>query len=425
MYFNMFLLQFGLNPEDFEDISPNPIETEDGFIYEIRQKLKSRFCKECGCESLIIHDRKWITLKGQISSLQNIEIRILRIRVKCKECGAIYTVPIQGQNPYDKVINLVKNNIAADCKKIESFSSIAYRYGLSVTTIINVFDDKFPFVKRKKMPEKICVDELHLEHDGAKYITVLSNYDTGEIIDIIKDRKDAYLDDYFRRIPEGERRNTKVFICDMYKGFSRVHDLYFPKSTLCIDLFHMLKQLRDAVSTLRRRTMHLVISTNPDEARFMKDYWGLFETNEHHIGNGMFYKVTGEIVPQRYMIIDCLKLDQDLWDGYRILQELLQYNNYDDYMSASKFINRIKDKLLSSQNELLYKVGLTYKRWEAPVSEGLIKRENGKRYTNALAEGNNSHIRRVINVSYGYKNFDRFRNRVLLIRDMSLSKKKA
>ena len=46
---------------------------------------------------------------------------------------------------------------------------------------------------------------------------------------------------------------------------------------------------------------------------------------------------------------------------------------------------------------------------------GLAKNQANRRFSNAVAKNNNSHIQRVINVAYGYRNFKRFRARVMLI----------
>ena len=103
------------------------------------------------------------------------------------------------------------------------------------------------------------------------------------------------------------------------------------------------------------------------------------------------------------------------WDGYDVLQELLIYDRYESYSEAEKFMNRIIAKLNSSGDELLCKVAESYQRWKVGIIHGLAKNQTGKRFSNAIAENNNSHIQRVIDVAYGYRNFKRFRARVMLI----------
>ena len=115
------------------------------------------------------------------------------------------------------------------------------------------------------------------------------------------------------------------------------------------------------------------------------------------------------------LILRCLKLNPVFWDGYGTLQELLHYDRYDTYSEAERFMNRIIAKLNSSGDELLEKVAESYQKWKVGIIHGLAKNQTGRRFSNAIAENNNSHIQKVIDVAYGYRNFKRFRARVMLI----------
>ncbi len=100
---------------------------------------------------------------------------------------------------------------------------------------------------------------------------------------------------------------------------------------------------------------------------------------------------------------------------YHALQELLHYDKYETWTEANNFMDRIISKLKSSGDELLKKVADSYKKWTIGIINGLARNQTGRRFSNAIAENNNSHIQRIINVAYGYQNFDRFRARVMLI----------
>ena len=131
--------------------------------------------------------------------------------------------------------------------------------------------------------------------------------------------------------------------------------------------------------------------------------------NEYHSKKFDQYISYGEI------ILRCIKLNPVFWDGYDVLQELLHYDKYETYSEANNFMDRIIGKLSLSGDELLEKVATTYKKWKAGIVNGLARNQTGRRFSNAIAENNNSHIQRIINVAYGYKNFDRFRARCMLI----------
>ena len=131
--------------------------------------------------------------------------------------------------------------------------------------------------------------------------------------------------------------------------------------------------------------------------------------NEYHSKKFDVYISYGEI------ILRCLKVNTVFWDGYCILQELLCYNKYDSYTESEKFMNRIIAKLNSSGDELLGKTADSFEKWKVGIINGLAKNQTGRRFSNAIAENNNSHIQRIINIAYGYQNFKRFRARIMLI----------
>lgn len=111
----------------------------------------------------------------------------------------------------------------------------------------------------------------------------------------------------------------------------------------------------------------------------------------------------------------CIKKDPDFWDGYNVMQELFHYDKYETYGEADNFMNRIIAKLSASGNELLCKVSNPYSKWKAGIINGLVRNQTGRRFLNAIVGDNNSHIQKVIDVAYGYRNFKRFRARIMLI----------
>lgn len=328
-----------------------------------------------------------------------------------------HTFELEGIQRYSQISDFVKRAIQKEFFEIQSFSTIAKRYGVSVTQVINIFDEYTKKVPRLKLPEYLCIDEKHFEGDtGGKYCVVLSDFFTGEVVDVLPNRQMSFLDEYFSNINIFERNNVKVFISDMYDGYSRIKNKYFPKAKFVIDLFHVVKLLTAAVNKIRIRTYNQIAIDDTIERHFLKTNWKYFLMNERYISN-KFYKTRKfqTEIEMSKIILNCLKLNMTLWDGYRILQDLLQYSNQTTFTDATNFIERIIHKLELTGEELYEKVAQSYKKWRVGIANGLAKNQTGKRFSNAIAENNNSHIQRVINVAYGYGNFERFRARIMLI----------
>lgn len=417
MDFNTILLRFGLDSSNFVNKPINVIATNDGQLYEVEEDYRQHICPHCNHQSLFIHDYSWIKTKLTTTIGFKEVLRIKRIRYKCPKCGKTHSLPLIGIQRHKTISDFVLTAIKKEFYEIQSFTTIAKRYDISINQVINIFDEYTKIMPRRNLPEYLCIDEKHFEGDSdGKYCVVISDFFSGEIIDILPNRQMPYLDEYFKNISFKERSNVKVFISDMYEGYSMVKNKYFPKAMFVIDLFHVIKLLTSAVNQIRIRTYNQIAIEDTIERHFMKTNWRYFLMDHHKIYRNEYRsKKFDTYISYGEIILRCLKQNMVFWDGYSILQELLHYSKYETYTDANKFIDRIIAKLNSSGYELLDKVAKSYKKWKVGIINGLARNQTGRRFSNAVAENNNSHIQKVIDIAYGYGNFKRFRARVMLV----------
>ena len=217
----IFFEHFGLNAKNFVNRHYERIITDKGRIYEVEEDFQLRICPFCQHEFMNIHSKRWMHKRLSSTIECKDELRILRIRYKCPNCGKTHTFDLDGL-PRNKTLteqNIRK--IQLEFYELQSFKQIAKRYGVSVQTIINIFDESTRYIPRKKLPKYLCIDEKRFEGDTAgKYCVVLSDFFTGEVIDILPDRQMPYLNDYFSNISPEERQGVNVIISDMYEGYS-------------------------------------------------------------------------------------------------------------------------------------------------------------------------------------------------------------
>ena len=413
----IFFERFGLNPDNFVNRHYEKVSTDEGLIYEVEEQYRPRLCPYCHGHFMYVHSRRWITrrLTSQISLKE--ELRIQRIRYKCPSCQKTHTFVLEGLPRKKAISSQVIRSIELEFYTIQSFSDIADRYNVSVQTVINIFDEATKIVPRRELPEYLCIDEKHFEgNTTGKYCVILSDFFSGEVIDVIEDRQMAYLQDYFESISIEERKKAKVLISDMYEGYSSIKDKYFPKAMFVIDLFHVVKLLSTAVNKLRIRTYNQIAIEDTVERHFLKTNWKIFLCDQYKINKEIYHSKKFDVyISYGKIILSCLKMNQAFWDGYNILQELIHYNRYSSFEESLKFIDRIIVKLNTSGEELLEKVAASYKKWRVGIANGLARNQTKRRFSNSIAENNNSHIQRVIDVAYGYRNFKRFRARIMLL----------
>lgn len=418
MNFNTILYRLGMDPSNFINEDNEPIKTPDGFIYEVRQRTDVRICPYCGCVEASIND--YDTVEVNCSETDQIKdiVRIKKVRFKCKGCNKTYTPAITGIERYSKTSNQTLNMIIKDFTKMITFKDIGIRYGLTTARILQLFDEKIKFVPRRAMPFVLCIDEIKFDEEyDQKFCCVLYDHNAKEIVDIIKNRKLAYLEEYFGSIPEKERNNTKYFISDMYDGYKTVAHKYFRKAIHIVDLFHVINQLTYAVNKIRVMTMNSIGKGNL-EYYFMKSKWEHFLCRKERIPNGTYEsKITKTTYKYDDLVFRCVLKNKDLLEAYNILQDFYHYNEYFySFTEALDFVDRMIERLYLTENTYLIDVANTYKKWRIEIANGLAKSQTGKHYTNGIAEALNNHLKTIIKMAYGYHNFERFRKRAMLIR---------
>ena len=413
----IFFERFGLNPGNFVNRHYERIKTDKGSIYEAEEEYQLRTCPHCQHQFMNIHSRRWIVRKLTSSLNMNEELRIRRIRYVCPKCHKTHTFSLDGLPRWKNVTAQTIRSIELEFYKVQSFKDIAERYGVSIQTVINIFDEATKIVPRRELPHYLCIDEKRFEGDtNGKYCVILSNFLNGEVIDVLPDRQMPYLDEYFSKLPIKEINNVKVIISDMYEGYSSIKNKYFPKALFAIDLFHVVKLLSAAVNKLRIRAYNQIFIDDTIERHFLKTNWKIFLCNQRKISKSIYHSNKFDVdVPYGEIILSCLKGSQAFWDGYNTLQELITYDKYHTYTETTNFINRFINKLRLSSDELLIKVAESYERWKGGIVNGLCKNQTKRRFSNSIAENNNSHIQRVIDIAYGYRNFKRFRARIMLL----------
>ncbi len=417
MNFNTILYRFGLEPDDFDNRMLETVISENGYVYEIWQKDGSRKCPHCGSENSYKHNYYYTETSCTINNQLKETLRIRKIRYKCQECGKTFTNPVRGIDTSDTITHQVKEMIMNDFFKMMSFADIARKYCLSKNRVIQLFDKTIDYVPRKPLPRTLCIDEKKFKDgSGSKYVCILYDFESGIVVDVLKSRQLAYLNEYFDQISQKEKENVKFFVCDMNEGYMSVQKKHFPKASLIIDLFHIVRQLTEAINSVRIAAMNKTDKTSV-LYRFMKTYWRYFLCRKEDVPDRF---LTNSKNDTRYhyddLIFDCLRHDSNLLTAYNVLQDFYHYHQKRNYDEALEFVQYISERCTDSAIPHLAKAGETYYRYRYGIANTIARSQNANHPTNSAAENTNNHIETLIRLSYGYKNFERFRKRILLIR---------
>lgn len=413
---NSFLLSFGMKPEDFER-TEGPITSDEGFVYEAWEAKRDPACPACRSKPCVIKAHYTAELRLRSDILKKEVLICHRVKYACKACGKTFTIPLKGAMVGRGLTYLERAAMLAELDQGDTFSRVAAGHGVTKQSVIRLFDEAYPYVRRKPLPKILLIDEFRFKTGYSKYCCHLVDYEASETVDVIRSRQKAYLDEYFGSMPEGERKRVRILVTDMYDEYAAAARKWFPNASVVVDRFHVVKQLTEAVNKLRVAAMN----RHQGDAlayNFMKSKWKAFLCRKKDVPDRWYVrKADGQRWHYDELIGYCLGLDRDLSSAYDCLQDLYYYMTVQKTLSkAVENVRFIAQKLDNCSCAILSKVAATYRKWELEIARGLAKNEFGATLTNAEMEAANDVAKTMIDAAYGYHNFDRFRKRFLLMR---------
>jgi len=174
-------------------------------------------------------------------------------RVRCPKCGlkveAVSQLPSKApcSRDFEDAVGLACESAAA--------RQVARQFGLASGTV-RAIDQRYleRWAKSRKKPvlRQMGVDEIYLGKT-QKFLTVVSNLETGEPLWFGQDRKQDTLDEFFRGELSAMQRGRITAACvDMWEPFTKSILGWAPECRIVYDKFHVMQHASQAVDEVRR-----------------------------------------------------------------------------------------------------------------------------------------------------------------------------
>lgn len=377
---------------NLEDVKiKNVKHSYNGIYIHIETDSKPQICPCCGNETSRIHDYRYQTIKDLPFQLKDTYLVLRKRRYICA-CGKRFYEKYTFLGKYQQRTLRLSFKIADLLHSTCSIKNVASMTNVSVNTVSRILDT-FSYDK-PHLPQIISIDEFKGNTGGAKYQCILVDSKKKCILDILPDRKQSQLIDYFNSCSRDERYRVKFFISDMWQPYIDLAKTFFPNATIIVDKYHFIRQVTWAIESVRKRLQ----KTMPANLR-------------------KYYKRSRKLILTRYSKLkDENKKACDLMllynDDLRLAHSLKEWfygicQSESFSYQRTEFWNWIKNAEVSGIKEF-EECAKTYRHW-APYILNAFKYG----YTNGPTEGYNNKIKVLKRVSYGLRNFDRFRTRII------------
>lgn len=174
-------------------------------------------------------------------------------RVKCPDCGPrIEKVDqLPSKAPFSKRF---EDAVGQACESA-SGRRVARQFQLPESTVRSIdirYLERWNAGRRKPALRQIGVDELFLGK-RTKFVTVVSNLESGEPVWFGQDRKKETLDQFFTtQLSRSQRSRIEAACVDMWAAFKRSIEEWAPNCVLVYDRFHVMQHANKAVDEVRR-----------------------------------------------------------------------------------------------------------------------------------------------------------------------------
>ncbi len=376
-------------------------------------------CPYCHSLHTVIKETIIKDINHPIIPQQKITIHLHQKKFLCKECkhNFMENIPfvVFGQHLTTagiiKMINSLRN-------PRKTFQDAANDFFVSKQTLINYFD-KYVSITRHSLSKVICLDEIYAKKlTKTKYSFCLYDPMSNTLLDLVDARRKNVLEEYFIHIPVKERLNVKYVNIDMWQTYVDISERYLPNATICVDSFHVIEHLTDAMDKIRLKIQRRFVSTkDTDKSSFywlLKSFHYYFVEDFDRISYNVRPNSHYSYLPDKHAVLkELLSIDNELTNAYYLKEEYREFNLTEEYSQES--VTKLEDlieKFKKSPFEEFVDFGLLLNHWKYYIVNSFI-RVDGKRMSNGPMESLNSRLKRILDNGYGYSNFDRFRNRAL------------
>ena len=282
----------------------------------------------------------------------------------------------------------------------------------------------------KFLPETLGVDEFKGESgtwDPARSRFLVEEYHCvitdasgsgGRVLDILISPKASALKKYFMGFTGLEREHVKFFCTDMRPGFSSVAKACFPHARVCIDPFHVVRLLTEALVSIKvaeQNRLLGVANAAPEEERgqaladyrLVKNCARMLTTSPYNGKRPWNQERNQKEKAERMERV--FSLAPDLKQPYEALHAFYDITHREEFPLQRAALTDWLKEYLTCETPELRTAAATIRKYRQGI-------ENAWKFhkSNSPTEGINKRIKDLKRAEFGARSFGNFRQRILL-----------
>lgn len=364
-------------------------------IQAAKRRSDVEYCPRCAMASSTTYDTRTVTLKDHPVRDKLVVLRVRKRRYLCKTCKKPFTEALPGVGKGDKCTQRYRRGLRWAAENFSDLKKVQRYFRCSSSTVYRDVYRQLELRRRRRLnypwPKQVGIDEHSFrrnpEFGHTEFSTMFVDHTNTRVYELCPTKKSSELFTLLKDRPGGE--NVKDVTMDMCEGYRSLAAALFPKATITVDKFHVLKLLVPAINRRRKQAVGNV--------------W------KNPIGKLLLKNRETLTYAQRSDLDRFLKPHQELAALYRFKERLHTLYRCKGRRKADQSYEKlIKELLPHAHVPELATLARTLHRWRHHIlnyfTTGL---------TNARTEGFNTTAKLVKRRAYGYKNHENYRLRLL------------
>jgi len=320
-------------------------------------------------------------------------LHFLSRRFRCDQCGKLFTEELSFAEPYRRQTVAFEKYIYELCKA-SSRKTVAQREALSQSTVKDILKrgaSKLEVQAGSILTRTLGIDEISLKKRHKQFALIISDIDRKCVLAVLEARDKERLRQWIVGLDVRQREAIEHVAIDMWRPYQQVARAELPRARITADRFHVMKQLNERISQIRRK-----IQNNGDESlrQLLKGSRWLLVRNRSELESEEEERL-GEI----------LSACAELRTLYLFKEEFrLIFEKVTDKAKAQRFLLAWKIRATHTANKYLLKFVATLENWWEEILNYFTER-----ITSGAVEGLNNAIRGIIRRAFGYRNFENFK----------------
>jgi transposase len=355
-------------------------------------------CPRCGQVSTTMHDAKERCIRHLDIWGKTTFVHFPMRRFDCGQCKKPFTEKLSWIESKRRTSTAYELHVYEQCKHTNQ-ATVAEREGLHPETVKAIFQRWAKRAEKQHRRSRVhClgVDEISLRKGHQQFALVLTDLERHCVIAVLPERTQTAFEQWLDALSEGERKAIRVVMIDMWGPYRGVVKAKLPWAEIVADRFHVMKQLNEAITRVRRNLQAQADKTHRTLLKGMR--WILVRNRA---------ELSPEEEARLQAVLDAFPVLRSVYllkEKFRLILDKIK-----DRQRAARFLQAwVWEAQASGIAQLVKFTQMLHNWWEELLNyfnEG---------FTSGVVEGLNNAIRGTIRRAYGYHVFENFRLQIMV-----------